>query len=732
MAEWLLDLLSHIAIDSSRSYRWFGRGFVVQPGLSVAWRDDLVASVTGRLYSDFFCPGVPAPPDNRSLPTPLPSGRFQSSLSADIQNHRTLERGFRVDAVSRDQLRVSRDGIEFRCQQRDVAEATSGVVRPGDVVSVWAPAVRSGLAPGFLCIFGTAAPGRDEALSRYYFNAAPEGAADLVHAIYLALSECDVEFSLKALLAPEDYLSRSDCIIVYTAKRDRDRALPSLTGVAARLAEWLDPRVPAMTFEVAPGFATADDPGGGESFGESRCRVLAECIVDSWARVDFRRPSNNEVRRLAGNRGLDLAPHTGLPNPIATPGWWARSPVSSIDASVEILDRVCRAAVWSGTRCNWIAPNVELSGRLAPTLTYASLGQTLYEGTSGIALVLSLGWLTTGIDDFRRTARGAAMQVVAGLSGLSSGSGLFDGLIGVALTLGYAARILQEEEIFAAAQSAAKMATTSPINGMDLMSGAAGAVLAFHSCAQVFGDPSFDAHASLLARHLAAGVRTHYGDATLKRSVDALTGLSHGASGIAVALAESQSRYPGPALDLALESVLAFERCRFDPDIGNWPDFRHHHARGNRFGSAWCHGAPGIALARLRLRELDGAKDAVADETRIALDTTAALTQQMLRAQRYNFSLCHGLAGNAEILREGKAINQVYADLADEVSTEVRRRYVGRSVAWPCPMQGGEHPGLMTGLAGMALFYLRSHDDRVPSMLLIRPSNWAGLPGTVR
>jgi hypothetical protein len=37
--------------------------------------------------------------------------------------------------------------------------------------------------------------------------------------------------------------------------------------------------------------------------------------------------------------------------------------------------------------------------------------------------------------------------------------------------------------------------------------------------------------------------------------------------------------------------------------------------------------------------------------------------------------------------------------------------------AWPCGVPGGTTPGLFLGLSGIGWWFLRLHDDRVPSPL---------------
>jgi lantibiotic modifying enzyme len=68
--------------------------------------------------------------------------------------------------------------------------------------------------------------------------------------------------------------------------------------------------------------------------------------------------------------------------------------------------------------------------------------------------------------------------------------------------------------------------------------------------------------------------------------------------------------------------------------------------------SAWCHGAPGIALSRLAAAALFG-EEADRAEAGCALRATRAAVAHALEAGRGNLGLCHGLLGNAAVLARG-------------------------------------------------------------------------------
>ena len=170
-------------------------------------------------------------------------------------------------------------------------------------------------------------------------------------------------------------------------------------------------------------------------------------------------------------------------------------------------------------------------------------------------------------------------------------------------------------------------------------------------------------------------------------------------------------------------AAITYERSLFVPEAGNWLDLREHEAvkqagegKQQTLITAWCHGAPGIGLARLHtLPHLDDA--AIRAEIHAALQTTLA------RGFGLNHSLCHGDLGNLELLVQaserledgqwGAQVHRLAAMILDSI---------GRH-GWLCGIPlGVESPGLMTGLAGIGYALLRlAEPAHVPSVLVLAP-----------
>lgn len=166
--------------------------------------------------------------------------------------------------------------------------------------------------------------------------------------------------------------------------------------------------------------------------------------------------------------------------------------------------------------------------------------------------------------------------------------------------------------------------------------------------------------------------------------------------------------------------AFAYERHLFSPDANNWPDLRSGSKPGDENEtykmSAWCHGAAGIALARLGcLRFVDDA--AIRQEIEIGLQTTIS------KGLGNSHSLCHGDLGNMDILLSAaqvlerseflECIEQATPKLLDTID---RQGWVSGG-----PM-GLETPGLMLGLSGAGYALLRlAFMYHVPSVLQLEP-----------
>jgi lantibiotic modifying enzyme len=366
-----------------------------------------------------------------------------------------------------------------------------------------------------------------------------------------------------------------------------------------------------------------------------------------------------------------------------------------------------------------------------------SFGPDLYCGTSGVALFLALAAEVGDERLLRKTAEGAARHAVSHAKEVPPQQriGVYSGVLGIAWSLLEVGRILGDGGWTERAVGLLDgIADDIPGAGLDVMSGYAGAIPAFLALARWCTRPDWVRLALRCGEELErAAVRSSEGwswktiDIPGQAGLRNLTGFSHGTAGIGWALLELSEATGERRFRSAAEEAFRYERTHYSPEHENWPDFRDFlrppGGNGPIFGTAWCHGAPGIALSRLRAWGLTADPQA-REEAEAAVRTTRRALQAP-DAARAGFCLCHGCSGNADVLLEA-AQNLGTADAretAEMIGYSGIEQFESQRLPWPCGIPGaGETPGLMLGTAGIGYFYLRLAKPGIPTALRIGQS----------
>ena len=334
---------------------------------------------------------------------------------------------------------------------------------------------------------------------------------------------------------------------------------------------------------------------------------------------------------------------------------------SYLETAHPIGAEICRDALWFSDQCNWLGDTPDRNPGSSRSLATSTLGANLYSGTIGVAVFLAHLSKRTNESWFAECALGAARLAYAKSADLEprSSPGFYDGLPGIAYGLIEIGHTLDNEDV---REMGNKLLTRvnqcSEWNTVDIIYGAAGVILGLSDIRERFAcglsDDLFEKLGSSLQR------AAEFSDlgcswATLPRKTEHnLTGFAHGVAGIVTSLARLKTLFATSEYDRAIADGLAYEEHWYDESARNWPDFRQpDQIRENRQNArsnirAWCHGAPGILLSRLALHAWG-----VLPGGDMSLKQSLTATDADLRAKRRvskNFSLCHGLAGNAEIL----------------------------------------------------------------------------------
>jgi type 2 lantibiotic biosynthesis protein LanM len=363
------------------------------------------------------------------------------------------------------------------------------------------------------------------------------------------------------------------------------------------------------------------------------------------------------------------------------------------------------------------------------------LGPDLYNGASGIALFLaayanvaakaaSAELAHAGLSHIRRNLNGRNASRFA----RSLGVGAATGLGSVIYALAVIAKCLGDRDLKRDAERAALLFTDELIAAdkqLDVMGGAAGAILAL---LRLYRDTQSD---DVLDRAIRCGehlLRQDRLGPNGRRSWigqgfggSPLNGMSHGAAGFAYALASLAAASGHEEFAAAAAECIAFEDASYDTEHHNWPDLRG--GSQLQWPCQWCHGAPGIGLARLATARRIAAKPAVRDTinaARLDDDVTKAI-EGVRRARPAQLdTLCCGTLGGIEFLCE--SANSTGGDKIGELALRRLTAVLGGSAAngdyrW----NSGNRRfnlGLFRGLAGIGYTLLRRLDPSLPNVLI--------------
>ncbi|WP_298517067.1 lanthionine synthetase LanC family protein [uncultured Kordia sp.] len=395
---------------------------------------------------------------------------------------------------------------------------------------------------------------------------------------------------------------------------------------------------------------------------------------------------------------------------------------------------LAKEALWYKDMCNWTSHEVAGVGGKFETVVKAC-GIELYSGLTGIALFLTELYDKTQDPIILHTLNGTLKTIYSNLEGDKVNNfGYYSGKIGIGYTLWKIGKKSANDQLVTRALSYVKSVKDQDIADyeVDIISGAAGSIsvllkLYYAEQDEDFLDIAKKCGEFLLKKAMKQG--EIYSWMTVDKS-NALTGYSHGASGIASALMELYATTKEEQYWHAAMGGYNYEKQWYNQQTQNWPDLREYDGKKPlTYGVMWCHGAPGIAIAHLKAYEMTQ-HEYFLQEAKIAIETTKrTVIQETNINSNANFSLCHGLAGNADILLYASQIlnNPEYAQIAKNAGDFGIAQYDATGVVFPSGVNDpsgqtigqDENAGLMLGMSGTGMFYLRLADMmNIPSALV--------------
>lgn len=363
------------------------------------------------------------------------------------------------------------------------------------------------------------------------------------------------------------------------------------------------------------------------------------------------------------------------------------------------------------------------------------LHNSLYDGNCGIALFLAaldyvqkdnqfhdlaLGAVQP-LRTFLQTADGDTIQRFVREIGIGGASGLGS----LVYCLVKISKFLREPALLEDARRAANLITPEVVAAdrtFDIIGGTAGAILGLLALHSETGEAAVLEKAIACGQHLLAHQISVDGSPRAWKTFGEklLTGFSHGASGIAYALLRLYSATRDRAYREAAVEGMAYERSVFNTSAGNWPDLRSTARQpdgSDDFMVTWCHGAPGIGLARSGSLEILDTEE-IRQDLEVALQTT----------QKYGVDgvdhLCCGNFGRIELLLlAAKALKreELFETAHHQASVLVAQaEQLGGYTLFGNLPNSVFNPSFFIGTAGIGYGLLRlAYPEKLPSVLLL-------------
>jgi type 2 lantibiotic biosynthesis protein LanM len=355
------------------------------------------------------------------------------------------------------------------------------------------------------------------------------------------------------------------------------------------------------------------------------------------------------------------------------------------------------------------------------------IGPDLYNGICGIGVFLAAHAAVTGNKASAELAYAGLAQLRKNLKSRNAarmtralGVGGAVGLGSIVYALAVMAKCLNDDGLLADARQASELFTNDLIAAdkqLDVVSGSAGAILGLLRLYRDTRSGDVLRLAEKCGEHLLGqprlgpeGRRTWVGQGSGPRG---LNGMSHGAAGYAFALASLAQATGRQELAQAAAECIAFENSSYDGERHNWPDLREQ--GGLWWPCQWCHGAPGIGLARIATSRLRGM-----DAARLVADIENAIEGVKQGPPTAIDTLCCGVLGGVEFFCEaGDALDRddLRALAAQRLTAVLQTAAVAGDYRWNSG-KGRFNLGMFRGLAGVGYTVLRRVDGSLPNVMI--------------
>ncbi|MDM5431194.1 type 2 lanthipeptide synthetase LanM family protein [Bacillus mycoides] len=389
--------------------------------------------------------------------------------------------------------------------------------------------------------------------------------------------------------------------------------------------------------------------------------------------------------------------------------------------AIRIANVLEKEAIWAEdfSDVTWIGIGMSSDEKL----NYKAMDMGIYDGILGMAIFFAYVGKESGIPKFEKIAR-ACLQTALNEKNATKKAYIsaFSGYSSAVYVLTHFYKLWGEKELLGEAINFINEIEPhiDKDTTFDLLNGSAGTLLVLLNFYKVTGfQKALDIAIKCGDHLLKNAVKVNGGVAwTISPKHTPLTGLSHGTSGIALALIRlTEETGDQNYLNAALQA-LNYENSTFSSKENNWLDLRQNMNRDTpKSVIHWCNGTVGIGMARLKILEHYQSEIFVRD---LEKSIEVTIERGFLNP---NYSLCHGDLGNLDLLLLAATSIDKYKPLSKFVYEKASSmlQYVQEdNQNWKCGIPGGQQtPNFMVGLSGIGYQLLRLYNSELPSVLTL-------------
>ena len=284
----LICICESVEFEENGSYRLFGSAPVTpipDESLQQTNRETLKLSLRDLLY--FHCYSRPF--TGALHPSPLDQPKYEADpefiekLQAANPCRYRWDNDWEIIRKSDNGEIQIRKGERYRAGEYAFTSGPNVVMGIGSRVNLQVLRDSFLVQQGMYFVFGDSLDDRYDSYEtvRFYFSIHPQTAPTLLSHLAHQFNRFQVPFYLKVQQDPANF-DRLDPFVVYMTRRYYQIVLKLLSRMPSEITEALGTDVPLFAKKRIDGVGLAEDPGSQRSFGQNRCVIIAEALIDAW------------------------------------------------------------------------------------------------------------------------------------------------------------------------------------------------------------------------------------------------------------------------------------------------------------------------------------------------------------------------------------------------------------------------------------------------------------------